>query len=327
MRAAVCKNLSGVDGLAVEDFPAPAMIPGGVRISVRAAALNFADTLILKGTYQVKLAPPFVPGLEAAGEVIEVAAGVSRVRPGDRVMVYLGHGAFAQETVAPEDCVYAIPDAMDFVTAAGFPVVYGTSYMGLADRARLRPGEMLVVNGAAGGVGLTAVEIGKKIGATVIATAGGPDKLAVAQAHGADHLIDYKTEDVRERIKAITNGRGADVIYDPVGGQVFEAALRAIAPEGRIVVVGFASGEVPPIPANIVLVKNLSVLGLHWGAYRTLNPEAFRAQFDQLFRWWREGALKPHTSHTFVLDECKAAFAALLSRRSTGKVALVMGPP
>ncbi len=325
MRAAVCKNLSGVDGLGVEDVPAPTMIAGGVRIRVRAAALNFADTLMIKGTYQVKLAPPFVPGLEAAGEVVEVAPGVTRVKPGDRVMAYLGHGAFAEEAVAPEDRVYAIPDAMDFVTAAGFPVVYGTAYLGLVDRARLKPGEMLVVNGAAGGVGLTAVEIGKKIGATVIAAAGGADKLAVAQAHGADHLIDYKIEDVRARIKTITQGRGADVIFDPVGGQVFEASLRATAPGGRIVVVGFASGEVPPIPANIVLVKNLSVLGLHWGAYRTLRPEAFRAQFGTLFAWWREGALKPHASHVLPLESVSEAFALLLGRKSSGKVALTIG--
>ena len=324
MRAAVCKSLSGIDGVAVEDFPAPAMIAGGVRIRIRAAAINFADTLMLKGTYQVKLVPPFVPGLEAAGVVTDVAPGVTRVKPGDRVMAYLGHGAFAQETVATEDCVYRIPEAMDFVTAAGFPVVYGTSYMGLVERARLKPGEVLVVNGAAGGVGLTAVEIGKKIGATVIATAGGTDKLAVARTHGADHLIDYKTEDVRERIKTITDGRGANVIYDPVGGQVFDASLRAIAPEGRIVVVGFASGEVPPIPANIVLVKNLSVLGLHWGAYRTLRPEAFRAQFDRLFEWWQEGALKPHTSHTLPLENISEAFSLLLARKSSGKVALTI---
>lgn len=324
MRAAVCKVLGGADGLAVENVPAPSMIARGVRIRVHAAALNFADTLMLKGAYQVKLAPPFVPGLEAAGEVIEVAPGVVRVKPGDRVMAHLDHGAFAEEAVAGEDCVHVIPDAMDFITAAGFPVVYGTSYLGLVDRARLKPGEVLVVHGAAGGVGLSAVEIGKKIGAIVIATAGGADKLAVARAHGADHLIDYTTEDVRERLKALTHGRGVDVVFDPVGGAIFEASLRAMAPDGRIVVVGFASGAVPPIAANILLVKNVTVIGYYWGAYRTIRPADFAAQFEQPFRWWRDGALKPHTSHVLPLEKVGEAFALLQGRKSSGKVVLAI---
>lgn len=324
MRAAVCKVLGGADGLAVETVPAPSMIARGVRIRVHAAALNFADTLMLKGTYQVKIAPPFVPGVEAAGEVIEVAPGVSRVKPGDRVMAHLDHGAFAEEAVCAEDCVHVIPDAMDFITAAGFPVAYGTSYIGLVDRARLKPGEVLVVHGAAGGVGLSAVEIGKKIGATVIATAGGADKLAVARAHGADHLIDYTTEDVRERLKALTHGRGVDVAFDPVGGAIFEASLRAMAPDGRIVVVGFASGAVPPIAANILLVKNVTVIGYYWGAYRTIRPTDFAAQFEQPFQWWREGALKPHTSHVLPLEKVGEAFTLLRGRKSSGKVVLAI---
>ncbi len=327
MRALVCKALGEASGLALEDMAPPPMAARGVRIRVRAAALNFADTLMIKGTYQVKLPPPFVPGIEAAGEVIEVAPGVSRVRAGDRVMAHLASGAFADEAVADESRVFRIPAGMDFVTAAGFPVVYGTSYFALADRARLKAGEVLVVHGAAGGVGLTAVEIGKRLGATVIASAGGADKLGLARRHGADHLIDHRSEDLRERIKALTGGRGADVVFDPVGGPAFEASLRATAPDGRIVVVGFASGQVPQIPANIVLVKNLSVIGLYWGAYRDIRPEAFARQFEVLFKWWEEGALKPHTSHTFPFAEAGAAFAALLSRQSTGKVALIMGGP
>ena len=327
MRAVVCKALGDPSALAVEDVAPPPMAELGVRIRVRAAALNFADLLMIKGTYQVKLTPPFVPGIEAAGEVIETAPGVTRVRVGERVMALVAAGAFAEEAVADENRVYRIPAGMDFVTAAGFPVVYGTSYFALADRARLEPGEVLVVHGAAGGVGLAAVEIGKRLGATVIAVAGGADKLALARRHGADHLIDHRSEDLRERIKALTGGRGADVVFDPVGGSAFEASLRATAPDGRIVVVGFASGQVPQIPANILLVKNLSVIGLYWGAYRDIRPEAFARQFDVLLRWWEEGALKPHTSHTFPLGEAEAAFATLLSRRSTGKVALIMGEP
>jgi NADPH2:quinone reductase len=325
MRAVLCKALGDPDGLVVEDTAPPPMITRGVRIRVRAAALNFADSLMIKGTYQVKRTPPFVPGLEAAGEVIETGAGATRFRAGDRVMALTTGGAFAEEAVADERAVFPIPDKMDFAAAAGFPIVYGTSYFALVDRARLKPGEVLVIHGAAGGVGLAAVEIGRRLGATVIAVAGGADKLALAKAHGADHVIDHRTEDVRERIKALTGGRGTDVVFDPVGGSAFEASLRSTAPDGRIVVVGFAGGQIPQIPANILLVKNLTVIGLYWGAYRDIRPEDFARQFDVLFGWWTEGALKPHASHAFPLDEVRAAFAALLSRRSAGKVTLVMG--
>ena len=322
MRAVVCTALGETSGLTLQDFPVPPMADRGVRIRVRAAALNFADTLVIKGTYQAKFALPFVPGIEAAGEVIETAPGVTRVSAGDRVMAHLAIGAFAEEVVASENRVHRIPSAMDFTTAAGFPVVYGTSYFGLVDRARIKPGETLVVHGAAGGVGLTAVEIGKRLGATVIAVAGGADKLALTRAHGADYLIDHRTEDLRTRIKELTGGRGADVVFDPVGGSGFEASLRATAPDGRIIVVGFTSGQVPQIPANIVLVKNLSVIGLHWGAYLDIRPEDFARQFEVLFKWWGEGALKPHTSHTYPLEQVTDAFATLIERRSSGKVAL-----
>ena len=327
MRAVLCKALGEPDGLVVEDCPRPAMIERGVRIRVRAAALNFADSLMIKGTYQVKRTPPFVPGLEAAGEVIETAPGVTRFHAGDRVMALTSAGAFAEEAVADERATFRIPDKMDFAAAAGFPIVYGTSYFALADRARLKSGEILVVHGAAGGVGLAAVEIGHRMGASVIAVAGGEDKLKLALAHGADHAIDHRSEDMRERIKALTGGKGADVVFDPVGGSAFEASLRSTGADGRIVVVGFASGQVPQIPANILLVKNLTVIGLYWGAYRDIRPEDFARQFDVLLGWWKEGALKPHASHTFPLGEAREAFAALLSRRSAGKVVLVMKEP
>lgn len=325
MRAVLCRAWGGVDDLTIEDVPPPTMVESGVRVRVRAAGLNFADTLMLAGTYQVKPELPFIPGLEVGGEVVEVAAGVTRCKPGDKVMAHVGLGAFAEEVVTLAARVYVRPKRMDDIAAAGFPIVYGTSHMGLTDRARLRKGEVLVVHGAAGGVGLTAVEIGKRLGATVIATAGGEDKLAIAEAHGADHAIDYKTEDIRERVKAFTNGRGADVVFDPVGGAAFEASLRSTAPDGRIVVVGFASGTVPQIPANILLVKNITVIGYYWGGYRTLRPDTYDKSFAELFRWYEEGALKPHVSHTFPLAEVKAAYKTLLGRQSTGKVVITMG--
>jgi NADPH2:quinone reductase len=325
MRAVLCRAWGGVDDLTIEDVPPPSMVERGVRVRVRAAGLNFADTLMLAGKYQVKPELPFIPGLEVGGEVIEVGAGVTRCRPGDKVIAHVGLGAFAEEVVTPEARVYVRPKGMDDIAAAGFPIVYGTSHMGLTDRARLQKGEVLVVHGAAGGVGLTAVEIGKRLGATVIATAGGQDKLAIAEAHGADHAIDYKTEDIRERVKALTGGRGADVVFDPVGGAAFEASLRSTAPDGRIIIVGFASGTVPQIPANVLLVKNITVIGYYWGGYRTLRPEAYDKTFAELFRWYEEGALKPHVSHTFPLAEVKMAYKTLLDRRSTGKVVVTMG--
>lgn len=325
MRAVMCRSWDGVQGLAVEDVPPPPMVENGVRIKVGAAALNFADTLMVAGKYQVKPDLPFVPGLEAGGTVIECAPGVTRVKPGDKVMAHVGCGAFAEEIVTTAERVYRRPAKMDDAAAAAFPIVYGTSHMGLKAKAGLKAGETLVVHGAAGGVGLTAVEIGKRLGATVIATAGGADKLKVAAAHGADHLIDYKAEDIRERVKAITGGRGADVVYDPVGGDAFAASLRSTAPDGRILVVGFASGTVPQIPANILLVKNITVIGFYWGAYRTLQPRLYEETFGELLRWYEEGALKPHVSMRFGLAQVQEAFAALTGRQSTGKVVLIPG--
>jgi len=214
---------------------------------------------------------------------------------------------------------------MDYQVAAGFPVAYGTSHGALDWRARLRQGETLLVHGAAGGVGITAVEIGKAMGAVVIATAGNADKLAIAKRHGADHLIDYSREDIRERVRTLTEGRGADVVYDPVGGDAFDASLRAIAWEGRIIVIGFAGGRVPQIPANLVLVKNCDIIGFYWGSYRKRKPALVRDSYQQLFRWFVEGKLKPHVSERFDLAEVAEAFRALRTRRSTGKVVLTTG--
>ena len=325
MRAVLCTKWGGPADLSVGEAPEPNPRPGQVLIAVEAAGLNFADTLLIAGKYQEKPPLPFVPGAEAAGKVLEVGERVTRLRPGDRVLAMLAGGGFAEQVAADEGDVMAIPEAMDFTTAAGFPIAYGTAHGALVWRAALAPGEVLLVHGAAGGVGLATVEVGKALGATVIAGAGGPDKLAVAEAHGADMLIDTGEADLRGRVKALTDGRGADVIVDPVGGDVFDASLRCIAWGGRIVVIGFAGGRIPQIPANILLVKNVSAVGFYWGSYRRRDPARIQAQFEQLFRWYRAGRLKPHVSHVLPLARVADAMALLLGRKSTGKVVLATG--
>jgi len=322
MRAVICRDWCEPEGLEVADLPSPPLIDGCVRIRVRAAGVNFADTLLLAGKYQVKPSFPFSPGLEIAGEVLECGSGVTRVKPGDRVMAILDYGGYAEEVVVLETDVFAIPDAMDFAAAAAFPIAYGTSHIGLKDKIGLARGETLLVTGAAGGVGLTAVEIGKRLGAVVIATAGGAEKLAVANEFGADHLIDYREEDIRERAKELTDGRGVDAVYDAVGGSTFEAALRAVAPLARMLIVGFAAGDVQRIPANILLVKNVTAIGYYWGAHRTLAPDLIASSFDELLTWYTAGDLKPHVSMTFPMTKAAAALNALKSRKSTGKVVI-----
>jgi NADPH2:quinone reductase len=324
MRAVLCKEFGGPDKLVVEDVPAPGLREGAVRLQIHAAGINFADLLLVSGLYQEKPPLPFIPGAEAGGVVTEVGAGVSNVKAGDRVMALTGTGAFAEEAVVDAGRIFPIPAKMDFASAAGFPVTYGTSHGAFDWRARLKPREWLLVLGAAGGVGLTAVEIGKAMGAQVIACAGGAEKLAVAKSHGADHLIDYSREDIRARVKEITGGHGADVVYDPVGGDAFDASLRSIAWGGRIIVIGFASGRIPQIPANIVLVKNIDIIGFYWGSHQTRKPELLRQSFAQLFRWFEEGKLKPHVSERMDLKDASQALELLRQRKSTGKVVLTM---
>jgi NADPH2:quinone reductase len=322
MRAVLCQEWGGPEKLILADVPPPPMRDSAVRIRVHAAGVNFADLLLIAGQYQEKPGFPFIPGAEAAGVVIETGARVTGFEPGDRVMALTGLGAFAEEAMVDAPRVLRIPDSMDFAAAAGFPVAYGTSHGALEWRAHLQAGEWLLVTGAAGGVGLTAVEIGKAMGARVIACAGSAEKLAIAREHGADHLIDYSREDLRERVKSITGGRGADVIYDPVGGDVFDACLRSIAWSGRIIIIGFAAGRVSQVPANIVLVKNIDVIGFYWGSYQKHNPELLRRSFQQLFRWFEEGKLRPHISHRLPLAQAGDALMLLQQRQSTGKVVL-----
>lgn len=324
MKAIVCRNPAEPLTLEYTDVESPPVGPNDVRVRVRAAGVNFADSLMATGRYQVKPPVPFSPGLEAAGDVIEVGADVTRLKVGDRVLGLTSWGGYAEEVVAEATRFLVVPDDMDYVTAAGFSLTYGTSHLALSYRARLLAGETLVVHGAGGGVGLTAVEVGKLMGARVIATAGAPEKLELAASRGADALINYRREDVRERIMDLTDGRGADVVYDPVGGDVFKASLRSMAFEGRILVIGFAAGMVPQIPANHLLVKNVDVIGFFWGAYKVHNRDRLVQSIHQLVDWWKDGRLRPHVSKTFPLREAEDAINYLLARKSTGKVVITI---
>ena len=288
-----------------------------VLVRIRACALNFSDLLMIKGKYQLRPTPPVTLGMELAGDVLAIGDEVRGITLGDRVAVYSGQGGLATHGCFAANRCVRLPDSMPYDQAAGFLIAYGTSHLALKRRARLQAGETLLVLGAAGGVGLTAVEIGKRMGATVIACARGPEKLAIAQKAGADHLIDSDSDDITEATRAL--GR-ADVVYDAVGGDQFRAALRAIKPEGRILAIGFASGDVPQIPANHLLVKNVDVLGLNFGAYLEFHPEALTDTFTELLHWYEQGGLRPHISHRFPLDRAADALDTLRARKSTGKI-------
>jgi NADPH2:quinone reductase len=325
MKAIVCRELTGINGLCLEDIPTPAPVSGQVLVRVRACGVNFADSLITRGQYQVQPQPPFSPGFEVAGEVLEVGGGVEGFSVGDRVIAITPHGGYAEQAVVNVNRCVLMPAAMSWEHGAAFPVVFGTSHVALWHRARLRAGETLVVHGASGGVGLTAVAIGKRLGATVIATASSPEKLEVARQHGADYLIDSSHEDVRARVRELTGGRGADVVYDPVGGELFTASLRSIAFEGRILVIGFAGGTVPQIPANHLLVKNVDVIGLNWPAYAELNPQVMTESFRALLQWYLEGAIQPYVSAIYRLERAVDALQQVVARKSTGKVVIAVG--
>ncbi|MFU8823612.1 NADPH:quinone oxidoreductase family protein [Yoonia sp.] len=305
---------------ALLDIPVPSPAAGEVLLDIAACGLNFADLLMAKGSYQDTPAPPFTLGLEVCGTVIAQGAGVSTPAIGTRVAVFGGKGGMAEKGVFPAALCRPVPDSMTAEVAAGFMVAYGTSHLALTRRAHLQKGETLLVLGAAGGVGLTAVEIGKAMGACVIAVARGADKLEVARAAGADHVIDSDDQDIKAAVKALG---GADVVYDPVGGDAFKAALGACKPEARVVVIGFASGDVPQVPANILLVKNISVIGFYWGGYLKFQPEALSASLAELLDWLAEGRLRPHISHVLPLENAAEALELMRSRASTGKVVIV----
>jgi NADPH2:quinone reductase len=324
MKAVLCKAFGPPELLVIEEIASPVPGPGEVVISVKAASVNFPDVLIIQNKYQVKPPLPFSPGSEVAGTVKEVGAGVTAFAPGDPVLAITTYGAFAEEVKTEARRLLTIPTGMDFATAAAFGLTYATSEHALYDRGALASGETLLVLGAAGGVGLAAIEIGKALGARVIACASTDDKLAVCRAHGADDTINYATEELRERIKALTGGNGADLVYDPVGGPYTEPALRSIAWRGRLLVVGFAAGEIPKIPLNLTLLKGCSIVGVFWGEFTRREPERFAEAMRRLGQWYAEGKLKPHVSETFPLERAADALTRMANRQVKGKVVLTV---
>lgn len=326
MRAVVCRAWGEVEDLRVEDVAPPAPGPGEVLIAVEATSVNYADALMVAGRYQTRPPLPFSPGLETAGVVAACGEGVSRVLPGDRVMAILAYGGLAEMAVAPEAEVFPVPGGMPFDEAGAFPIAYVSSHVALRWQGRLEAGETLLVLGAAGGVGLTAVEIGKAMGGRVIAGASSPDKLAVAREHGADELVNYSEEKLTDRVMALTDGRGADVCFDPVGGDLFDAALSSLGWGGRILLVGFVGG-VPQIPANRLLVKNRAALGSSLRYFRWHAADKLGRSVEELVRWYGEGKLRPCITHRLPLERSAEAIRLLTDRKAHGKVVVLPGLP
>jgi NADPH2:quinone reductase len=322
MKALLCKQFGPPDTLVVDEIPTPEVGSNEVLIDIHAAAVNFPDSLIIENKYQTKPELPFSPGGELAGVVSAVGSDVTNVKVGDDVIAFTTYGAFAEQVVTGADRVIPMPKGGDYVTASAFVMTYGTTYHALADRAALAEGETLLVLGASGGVGLAAVELGKAMGAHVIAAASSDDKLAVCVEHGADETINYAKEDLKTAIKDRTGGRGADVIYDPVGGEHTEAALRGCAWRGRLLVIGFASGDIPKPPLNLALLKGCSIVGVFWGAFVKKEPENNAADLAALFKMLGEGKLRPHIAGTYPLARGGEAIAALASRKVSGKLVI-----
>lgn len=324
MKAALCKSLDGPDGVVVEEIADPEAVPGEVVVRVRAAALNFFDTLVTRGKYQHKPPLPFSPAGEIAGVVGSIGAGVEGVRVGDRVQAYLGWGGARERVAVRASDLVPIPAGVSDVVAAGISITYGTAIHGLAVRGRLRAGETLAVLGASGGAGLAAVELGKLMGARVIAAASSADKLAICRAHGADAGIDYSQGDLKDALRAETDGRGVDVVYDCVGGPYSEPALRAMAWGGRFLVVGFAAGDIPRIPLNLLLLKGCEAVGVFWGESVKRDPAGHRANMVQVLDWVAAGKLAPHIHATYPLDDTAEAIRVLDRREATGKVVITI---
>lgn len=323
MRAVVCAELTGPEGLSVGEMPEPDVGSGMVQIAVHAASLNFPDVLITQGKYQFKPPLPFTPGGEGAGVVLSVGQGVTRFKAGDRVMFMSQYGAFAETISVPEMMIVPLPDAMPYEEGSALTITYGTTLHALKQRGQLAEGETLLVLGAAGGVGQAAIEIGKAMGAVVVAAASSAEKLEACKTLGADHLINYSEEDLKSRLKEITGGKGVDVTYDPVGGAYSETCFRAMAPGGRHLVIGFAAGDIPALPINLCLLKQASLVGVFWGAWAMANPKGQYANMAQLFDWYGAGTIKPRLHATYGVDDIKTAYSDLTERRAVGKVVLV----
>jgi NADPH:quinone reductase len=324
MKAVLAREFGSSESLALEEVPGRAPGAGEVAIAVKACGVNFLDGLMVAGKYQIKPPLPFSPGAEVAGIVTAVGPGVTSLAVGTRVLASIGFGGYAQEVVTDATRAIALPAQMDFVTAAAFPITYATSHHALKDRAHLKAQETLLVLGAAGGVGLTAVELGKIMGARVIACASSDEKLELCRQYGADALINYGSGDLRERVRELTAGRGVDVVYDPVGGSYAEPCVRSLAYGGRYLVIGFASGEIPKVPFNLFLLKVASLIGVFWGAFAKAQPAENAENFAELLQWYQAGRLRPHVSATYPLADFRAALDAVMQRRAKGKVVLVM---
>lgn len=322
MKAIQCVEWATPDKLVLAELPLPVPGPGQVRIRIAAAGVNFPDALIVQKKYQIQPKLPFVPGTEVAGTIDAVGEEVKHLKVGDRVIAFVGVGAFAEFVCAPAALAIAIPDGVSDDVAAAFTLTYATSHHALFDRGQLKAGETLLVLGAGGGVGLAAVELGKIAGARVIAAASSAGKLAAAREHGADELLDYSATDLRTAVKEMTAGNGVDVIYDPVGGPGTEAAVRSLAWRGRLLVIGFAQGEIPQIPANLLLLKGASAVGVFWGDFAKREPKANFALLKELFAWLKEGKLKPHVSKVYPLAETPLALQALMARNVVGKLVI-----
>lgn len=323
MRAVICRQYGSPETLVVEDVPSPEPGPGQVAIDVHACGVQFADSLFIQGKYQVKVPPPFSPGSEVAGVVKQLGAGVTSCTLGDRVLAFTYWGGFAERVVVDASRVMVIPEGIDDVSAAAMLVSHSTTLHALRDRGALAAGETLLVLGAAGGTGLAAIQIGKIMGARVIAAASSEEKLAICRTHGADAQINYSRDDLREQIKSLTNGRGVNVVYDAVGGDLTEPAMRGMAQFGRYLVIGFAAGSIPTIPINLPLLKIFSIVGVFWGAFADMYPERQRAIVAQLFDWFLRDGLRPHVSAVFPLDRAADAILEVAQRRSTGKVVVL----
>ncbi|WP_310498699.1 NADPH:quinone oxidoreductase family protein [Sandarakinorhabdus sp.] len=322
MKAVLCVEHGPPERLVIGDVALPEPGKGQVRVKVHASGVNFPDTLIIQNLYQFKPALPFSPGGEAAGVIDALGEGITDLAVGDRVVAMTGHGCMAEQVIANRAQVVRMPDGMPFDVAAGFTMTYGTSHHALKQRAGLQPGETLLVLGAAGGVGLTAVELGKAMGARVIAAASTDEKLELCRQYGADDVINYATSDLKDSVKALTKGRGVDVIYDPVGDRFAEPAFRSIAWNGRYLVVGFAAGSIPALPLNLPLIKGASIVGVFWGAFTQAEPKLHQENMAELLTWYATGRLKPHVSRHFTLEEGPQAIRWMMDRKAQGKIVL-----